>query len=438
MEKTELISSKPILPLLLRLAAPNMLGNIIQASLSFIEAWRLGFLGAGALAAVALVFPLYMLSMMWSAGAIGGAVAGAAARAHGAGDRAAGEAVLRSALVIAVFGGVLMGGAVFLGAAPLISILGGSGQVHGDAVSYGRTLFAGIILFWLFNLIASVCRGTGDMRTPFFAIIVMALVYGFASGPLIDTFGIRGSAFGLLLGFGAALIVVTGAILLGRTPVRFALGAVPLKVIFPILRNGLVAASQSIATIAAAMIVTGYMAQFGATALAGYGIGVRLELLLIPIIFGFGGAAIAVTGANVGAGQRQRAVRAGWLAAGLATATLTLIGAVVAFWPEIWRGWFSTDAAVIQVTDQYLQFVGPFYGFFGLGLCLYFSSQGLNSLFWPVFGNFLRLGVVAVGIALLPWFGAASLHGLLWVVVAGMVVYGVAVALGLKLFAWRL
>ena len=68
MEKTELISSKPILPLLLRLAAPNMLGNIIQASLSFIEAWRLGFLGAGALAAVALVFPLYMLSMMWSAG----------------------------------------------------------------------------------------------------------------------------------------------------------------------------------------------------------------------------------------------------------------------------------------------------------------------------------------------------------------------------------
>ena len=66
---------------LLRLALPNIAATLIQAAMSFIEAWRLGALGSVSLAAVALVFPLFVLSNMWSAGAIGGAVSGAAARA---------------------------------------------------------------------------------------------------------------------------------------------------------------------------------------------------------------------------------------------------------------------------------------------------------------------------------------------------------------------
>ena len=284
---------------------------------------------------------------------------------------------------------------------------------------------------------AAVSRGSGDMRTPFVAIVMTAVTYWLASAPLIASFGTAGAALVLLVGFGAGLAVMVAAILLGFTPVPFVWGGVPWAVIGPILRNGLLAASQSVATILAAMLATAYVARLGDAALAGYGIGVRLELLLVPVIFGFGGAAIAVTGAHVGGGRRDLAIRGAWLAAFMAAGTVGAIGVLTAVWPALWRGWFTDLPAVAAVTDHYLRMVGPFYGFFGLGLCLYFASQGLNSLFWPVFGTFLRLAVVAAGIGLLSLFGAPNLTHLLVVVVAGLLTYGGVIAAGLYGRAWR-
>ncbi|MEC8562539.1 MAG: MATE family efflux transporter, partial [Pseudomonadota bacterium] len=289
---------------LLRLALPNIAATLIQAAMSFIEAWRLGALGSVSLAAVALVFPLFVLSNMWSAGAIGGAVSGAAARARGAGDRVRAAAVLRAAVVIGCVGGVVVGGLVVSLAVPMFTLAGGQGAVLRDAVAYGQTLFAGIVIIWLFNMTAAVSRGSGDMRTPFIAIVLAAVTYWVTSAPLIDGFGTVGSAMALLVGFGGGLAVMVAAILFGFTPVPLVWGGVPWAVIGPILRNGLLAASQSVATILAAMLATAYVARLGDAALAGYGIGVRLELLLVPVVFGIGGAAIAVTGAHVGGGRR--------------------------------------------------------------------------------------------------------------------------------------
>jgi MATE family, multidrug efflux pump len=39
---------------------------------------------------------------------------------------------------------------------------------------------------------------------------------------------------------------------------------------------------------------------------------------------------------------------------------------------------FSADPQVIKSGAAYLRAVGPFYGFFGLGLALYFASQGAD------------------------------------------------------------
>jgi len=44
----------------------------------------------------------------------------------------------------------------------------------------------------------------------------------------------------------------------------------------------------------------------------------------------------------------------------------------------------------------YLRHVGPAYGFFGLGLSLYFASQGAGRLLWPLSAGLVRL-VIAVG-----------------------------------------
>src|SRR5260370_26427480 len=83
--RTRLLLDAPITPTLLRLAAPNVLVMVAQASVGLIETYFVGKLGTSALAGVALVFPVVMLMQMMSAGALGGGISSALARALGAG-----------------------------------------------------------------------------------------------------------------------------------------------------------------------------------------------------------------------------------------------------------------------------------------------------------------------------------------------------------------
>src|SRR3989475_9231327 len=100
--RTRLLLEAPIAVTLLRLATPNVLVMIVQASVGLIETYFIGKLGTEALAGVALVFPVVMLMQMMSAGAMGGGISSAVARALGAGRRADAEALVLHALAISL------------------------------------------------------------------------------------------------------------------------------------------------------------------------------------------------------------------------------------------------------------------------------------------------------------------------------------------------
>ncbi|RYF45201.1 MAG: MATE family efflux transporter, partial [Comamonadaceae bacterium] len=84
---------------------------------------------------------------------------------------------------------------------------------------------------------------------------------------------------------------------------------------------------------------------------------------------------------------------------------------------------------------QYLRVVGPVYGFFGLGLALYFASQGAGRLAWPVGGNVARLMIAAIG----GWWALESGGTLTQVFAAqavALVVYGSMNAMAIAGGAW--
>src|SRR3954468_4388231 len=105
--RTRGLLEAPIAPTLLRLGAPNVLVMLAQASAGLIETYFIGKLGVDALSGVALVFPLVMLMQMMSAGAIGGGISSAIARALGARRREDADALVLHALLISVFFGLL-------------------------------------------------------------------------------------------------------------------------------------------------------------------------------------------------------------------------------------------------------------------------------------------------------------------------------------------
>ncbi len=59
------------------------------------------------------------------------------------------------------------------------------------------------------------------------------------------------------------------------------------------------------------------------------------------------------------------------------------IGLAAASYPDAWLRLFGNDPAMLATGSQYLRLVGPFYGFFGVGLALYFAAKAPDRLDGP-------------------------------------------------------
>src|SRR5262245_61062718 len=123
--RTSLLLEAPVVSTLLRMAAPNILVMLAQASTGLVETYFVGRLGTDALAGVALVFPGVMLMQMMSAGAMGGGISSAIARALGAGRRDDADALVWHALVISAALGALFTIGILTGSPALYRALGG-------------------------------------------------------------------------------------------------------------------------------------------------------------------------------------------------------------------------------------------------------------------------------------------------------------------------
>ncbi len=434
----------PILPTLLRFALPNMAAMLASALAAMAETGFVGSMGSGALAGMALVFPFVMLQQMLSAGAMGSGVSSAISRALGAGDGARANALAVHALWIGLAAG-LIGSALMLTCGPaLYALLGGRGDALAQAVTYSNVAFVGTTAVWALNTCASVIRGSGNMRVPSATLLVVAaaqVLIGGACG--LGWFGLpRGGMAGVALG--QVLAYLGGALWLlvylhsGRARLRLLIGTTVLQrsLAWDILRVGALACLSPLQTVLTILVLTGLVARFGNHALAGYGIGTRLEFLLVPIAFAVGVASVPLVGLAIGAGQVARARRVAWVAAAVVFAGLGSLGLVMAVLPTVWSSLFTQDPAVLAAAGTYFLWVGPAYGLFGLGLCLYFSSLGAGQALGPVLVGTLRLAVVAVGGWLLAHAQAAP-----WTIFAlaglGMVAYGLAMAWVVHKAHWR-
>ncbi|MBI2770651.1 MAG: MATE family efflux transporter [Burkholderiales bacterium] len=416
---------------------------LAQASAGMIETWFVGKLGVDALAGMALVFPVVMLMQMMSAGAMGGGIASSIARALGARRRDDANALVVHAIALALLFGVAFSAALMLWGPALYRRMGGTGASLEAALVYSNCVFAGAVLVWLANSLAAAVRGTGNMNVP--AIVNIAglavliplsplLIFGWGPVPAL---GIAGGALALLVYYAGSCAAMAWYLWSPRSLLRPSFLHLKFRreLFMDILRVGVVAAISTIATNVCIAITTALAGSFGPEAIAGYGTAARLEYLLVPLVFGLGGPMVAMVGTCIGAGQRERALRVTWTGAIIAAVLTEAIGLAAAVFPEVWLRLFGSDPAMIDAGTRYLHAVGPAYGFFGLGLALYFASQGAGRLFWPVMGNVARLAAGGLG----GWWALQLGGGLLAIFAAqgvALVLYGLVNAAAVAGGAW--
>lgn len=444
-ERRQMMLAGPIVPTILTLAAPNVLNVAMQSLVSIGDSWFVGRLGTVDLAALALVFPTQMALGQMSAGAMGGGVSSSVARALGSGNRAAAEAAAAHALAIAL-GMACLFAIVFVGfGRTIFGLLGGSGRALDNAEAFATILFSGCFAHWISNTLASVLRGTGDMKTPGYALVVTAAIQIPLCGALtlgwfgLPKFGIRGPAIAAVIVFSLAAVWMALRLIGPNAALRlhWPKDGFRWQSFNDILKVGLIACLVVILTNGTVLMVTGLIGRAGDAAIAGYGIGSRLEYMLVPISFGIGAALTALVGTNIGARQHARARRLAWSGALMAAAVAATIGLIVAIAPDLWLGLFTRDSGALASGRLYLSIVGPAYGFFGLAMALYFASQGTGEMVWPVVANLSRIVIAVCGslfaLDVMGW----GPRGLFTFVALGIVSFSAILAFSTTRPAWK-
>ena len=286
-----------------------------------------------------------MLMQVTSAGAMECGIASSIARALGAGRRQDANALVLHAMLIALGFGLAFSLALLLGGRSLYAQMGGSGVSLEAALSCSYWVFGGAVLVWLFNSLAAVIRGTGNMQVPA-NVTVAGVVMVIPLSPL------------LIFGWGPVPALGIACRLAMQRRSRVVSGRRQLPVTAP---------------------------------LRGW------STCWCRWCFGLGAPLVAMVGICMGAGQHGRALRATWIGAAMAFALTEAIGLAAAVFPHAWLSLFGADSSILQAGTLYLHTVGPLYGFFGGGLAQVFMAQAAALAVYGI--------VIAAAIAGGAWFG---------------------------------
>jgi putative MATE family efflux protein len=444
--RTRLLLEGPIVATLLRLAAPNVVVNVVLIAVTAtVDAHFVGRMGPQPLAGLSLVFPLIMLMQQMANSSMGGAIASAIARAIGAGRHADASALVVHGIIIAAAMAAIFTAVLLLGGPAVYRLMGGSGDTRAAALEYSNAIFAGALAYWLLSTLTSVVRGAGQAAvlavvyiTAEALHIVLVPLLMFGIGPL-PPLGIAGAGIATVTSFTASGSILFWYIASGRTAIQLTLRGLHLdrRLFIEILRVGAPMSLQPILNNLALATLTGFVGALGAVQLAGFGVAVRLEYLLYPLAFGLGAGVLAMVGTNIGAGNFARAARIAWIAAGLAAAITGCIGLFGVTLPDVWTSLFTTAPDIYVLAARYLTISGSAYVFLGLGLTLASSFQAAGRPLWPLIAITGRATVVSAGGWIVLHHTGAGLDGLAAVAAAGLAVYGVGLTIAFRAGFWR-
>ncbi|MEF8757405.1 MAG: MATE family efflux transporter [Halobacteriales archaeon] len=317
-QRREKILNGRIIPTVLSLAWPVVVGSMLQAAYNLADTFWLGRVSAAAVAAPTTSFPIIMVLNALGMGLATAGISLVSQHTGAGGGERANEAagqVFGLLFVISVVGGAVgFASSGWL----LANVVGARGAVYPLAHDYIRIVFAGAPLMFAFIAFRFVLRGTGDMKTPMY-IRAIAVLLNVVVDPLLilgigpfPEWGVAGAAVATVATRGFAAAIGLYLLFAGRVDIELSVSDLWLRWrwVKKVLDIGL---PSSAARVGSALGFVGLMAliyAFGPVVPpAAYGVGQRVIQMTNLGIWGFAGAATTMVGQNVGADQQSRAER---------------------------------------------------------------------------------------------------------------------------------
>jgi putative MATE family efflux protein len=376
--RQKLFLEGPIGTALIRLAIPIILGNVLQTGYQLTDAFWVGRLGAAAVAAVSVSFPITFLVIAAGSGL---AMAGATLSAQymGAGRQDMVNHVAAQTMLMVAITSVFLGAVGYLFSPHLLGLLGVAPNVYKGALGFMRVSFFGIIFVFLYAMFQALMRGVGQMKIPLLIVLGTVVLnflldpfFIFGWGPLPPQ-GVMGAALATLTTQALAALLGIVIFLRGRHGIQLSWHG--FRPDLPYIKRafflGLPGSVELSTRGLGPIVMTFLVASFGTLTIAAYGVGANiLQFVTIPAM-GMSMAVSTLVGQNMGAGNIQRAARVTVLGALAGFVILTLAGIVAYTFAAAFVAFFvPRDPEVIAQGARFIRIMCLAWGGIGVQLCI--------------------------------------------------------------------
>jgi putative MATE family efflux protein len=402
------------------LALPVTVSSLLQRTEGIIAVFLVGGLGATSIAAVGLGQLLAFIGTTLASGLSVGANVVVAQLWGARRQRDASDAMVQ-VLAVGGFVSLLL---VTLGLTCNrlgMKLLGADQSVIDLAGPYSDIIFSVMPLTLLLHVLIAILQGTGDTKSPMYAMIAVNVLHVLAAYPLIygygpvPSLGLSGAAMavGLAESVGVVLLLIRLRRIL-LPPLRMRLDLVS-----SLWQVGAPVSGERVLQQAGILLYTKLVLLYGTVSYAAHQVGLSIEAFSFLPGYGFAVAAATMVGQSIGAGEYIRAKRENWEANRMAALIMAGMGLVFFFFPYALLRAFTDDEAVIALGTTFLKIVALLQVPLALTMVLAGSLRGAGDtrfIMWATMAGMWGIRVPLAFVAAL-WLNLA-----LWYVWSAMIV----------------
>jgi len=393
------------------MTGPMIFGILGITIFNLVDTFFVGLLGTRELAALSFTFPIVLTFHSLTMGVSTGVTA-MISRAAGRNEPEKLKAQVFDSIIIAIIMTILFIGIGFVIMKPVLILMKAEEDLLPIILTYLYIWLPGLI-FVIFPMVGNgIIRALGDTKTPGVVMMIAALVnavldpmFIFGIGPFPEL-GVAGAALATVIGrfvtFAIALYV-----LVKREKVLTLMKRKPREMLATWKEIFMIAIPAALSRIILPIgtgIITGLLAAYGLSAVAGFGVAAKLENFLLIITNALASVIVPIAGQNIGARKFDR-VREIYRKSNLST--LSIQGGlfiVILFAAPLLAGIFSDDPEVIRIAATYLRIVAIAYGMKGM---IMLGAEMLNVMRRPLLSAALNIGQMFVLFIPLAWIGSS-------------------------------
>jgi putative MATE family efflux protein len=391
------LTSGSILGNVLYMGVPSMLGFAATVVYQLTDMFWVAKIGTEAVAAVTLFGSFaWVLSSINSM--VGSGSVPVISRRYGERDIGGTRSAIEQTLVLKFLIGLPMGIVGFFTIWHVLGIMTDEQPLIVLGTAYGRILMAGLPFMFVSYTVYTALRGLGEAPKAM-AIMFFSTGLNMALDPLFIlkfNLGVQGAAYATVISAVCGVAVGLWVLKSGRTHIRIrfrGFGFDP-GVMSQILRIGFPPFLESVARSVAFWLIAVFVASYGTTIVASYGICTRIIEFGIVFAVGMELGASAIVGQNLGAGKPDRASATARNAALLALAIAAGLSVVEAVFADSIMGLFGKSEQVQTIGAGVLNYFVLGQPFVATAIALSSAFYGSGNTWPPTITGLLTAWVI--------------------------------------------